>query len=140
MVVGLHVENDYDEADCAMLDSSLAGYIERAIDDGGLTPAEAREVERLGAEVRERLASLTLQTGQTQMRLLAALAEAAFATAGRCRYLPAAPEKGRCRCSSPPDCAIARHYRRNVASLAGYSLVVFLHFVGPALLMVWPGA
>ena len=77
-VVGLLVEDDYDEADWALFDSSLAGYIERAIGSGGLTPAEAREVERLGAEVREQLASLTLETGQTQMRLLAALADAAL--------------------------------------------------------------
>jgi hypothetical protein len=79
-VAGLPDDAAFDEADWAMLDSSVAGYIDRAVGNRGLSHQEIRELEPLVIALRDRLAALTDSTGQPQMRTLAALAEAA------CRY------------------------------------------------------
>ena len=74
-VRGLPDDAHFDEADWALIDATLAGYVERAVGGAGLSDAEIREVERLSSEIRRRLPSLTPATGQEQMRTLAALAE-----------------------------------------------------------------
>lgn len=81
-VHGLPDDADFDEADWALLDATVAGYVDRAVGNAGLSDVERREVERLTSEIRRWLPALTSATGQEQMRTLAALADDA------CHYRP----------------------------------------------------